>query len=89
MDTRLGTTSTSASGRPVPRAAAANLLASNDISGWAAQRLAVIHQASGRCAHCGTTGADTAFRSWDSDQLLAGHTRCVVGLGPAITTRGR
>ena len=55
---------------------------------WVAQRLAAVHQASGVCARCGGLGADTAFRSWDSSELLAGHTRCVVGLGPAATTRG-
>jgi len=59
------------------------------IGGWAAQRLAVVEQAGGICARCGRTGADTAFRSWDSAQLLAAHTRCVVGLGPAITTPTR
>ena len=38
---------------------------------------------------CGRTGADTAFRSWESAELLAAHTRCVVGLGPVITTPTR
>ena len=49
---------------------------------WAALRLAVIEQAGGVCARCGDTGADTAFRSFDGPQLLAAHTRCVVGLRP-------
>jgi hypothetical protein len=92
MPTRPGATPGSASGQLIMGAAAA--LAANSVaiaapSGWAAQRLAVIHQASGVCARCGAVGADTAFRSWDSDELLAGHTRCVVGLGPSITARGR
>ena len=52
------------------------------IGGWAAQRSAVVEQAGGICARCGRTGADTAFRAWDSADLLAAHTRCVVGLGP-------
>jgi len=64
-------------------------LADVGLGGWAAQRLAVVEQAGGVCACCGATGADTAFRNWDSAQLLAAHTRCVVGLGPAISTHDR
>ena len=64
-------------------------LADVRLGGWAAQRLAVVEQAGGVCACCGATGADTAFRNWDSAQLLAAHTRCVVGLGPAISTHDR
>ena len=26
--------------------------------------------------------ADTAVRGWDAAELVAAHTRCVVGLGP-------
>jgi hypothetical protein len=64
-------------------AAVVNGAGSVGLTGWAAQRLAVIRQASGLCARCGRSGADTAFRGWDSNELLAGHTRCVVGFGPA------
>jgi hypothetical protein len=59
------------------------------IGGWAAQRFAVVEQAGGICARCGRTGADTAFRTWERAELLAAHTRCVVGLGPAIATPTR
>jgi hypothetical protein len=50
--------------------------------GWAAVRHEVIEGASGRCALCGEHSADTAFRRWEADDLLAAHTSCVVGLGP-------
>jgi hypothetical protein len=53
-----------------------------DPDGWHARRQEVIDRASGVCALCGLLGADTAFRDWNSDDLLAAHTRCVVGLGP-------
>jgi hypothetical protein len=52
------------------------------IGGWTALRREVIERASGRCALCGRHAADTAFRSWEADDLLAAHTSCVVGLGP-------
>jgi hypothetical protein len=55
------------------------------VGGWTAQRVAVVERAGGVCARCGAPGADTAFRGWDSAQLLAAHTRCVVGLGPTTT----
>jgi hypothetical protein len=54
-----------------------------DDGGWTVQRLEVINDAAGVCARCGLTGADTAVRGWIDDQLVAAHTRCVVGLGPA------
>ena len=58
--------------------------------GWTARRLAVIGDAAGVCARCGTAGADTATPGWDvwdraADELVAAHTRCVVGLGPPVT----
>ena len=49
--------------------------------GWTILRREVIHDASGVCARCGITGADTATRGWDAPELVAAHTRCVVGLG--------
>jgi hypothetical protein len=49
---------------------------------WHARRREVIDQASGICSICGLAGADTAFRDWNAEDLLAAHTRCVVGLGP-------
>ena len=80
---------TTGSGRTVAGPSpAAHYAAGAGHGGWAARRLAVIQRASGVCARCGARGADTAFRSWDSGQLLAVHTRCVVGLGPAITPAG-
>ena len=53
--------------------------------GWTVQRLEVINDAAGVCARCGLTGSDTAVRGWADDQLVAAHTRCVVGLGPSGT----
>jgi hypothetical protein len=50
--------------------------------GWTAQRREVINAALGICARCGLTGSDTAVRGWYDDELVAAHTRCVVGLGP-------
>ena len=57
------------------------------VGGWTALRREVIEQASGRCALCGEHAADTAFRSWEADDLLAAHTSCVVGLGPPARLR--
>ena len=59
-----------------------NPLAVTDQGGWTVQRLAVINDAGGVCARCGLTGADTVIRGWVDEQLVAAHTRCVVGLGP-------
>ena len=47
----------------------------------------VVERASGRCALCGEPAADTAFRRWEADDLLAAHTSCVVGLGPPARLR--
>jgi len=55
--------------------------------GWAALRHEVIERASGACALCGGHSADTAFRRWEADDLLAAHTSCVVGLGPPARLR--
>ena len=57
------------------------------VGGWTALRREIIEGASGRCALCGEHAADTAFRSWESDDLLAAHTSCVVGLGPPARVR--
>ena len=67
-----------------PAAASASIYppAITDHGGWTAQRLEVINDAAGVCAHCGMTGADTVVRGWVDEQLVAAHTRCVVGLGP-------
>ena len=46
-----------------------------------ARRHEVIDRAFGVCGLCGMRGADTAFRSWDPADLIAAHTRCIVGLG--------
>ena len=53
--------------------------------GWTAARRAVIDEAAGLCARCGRAGADTAIRGWGAMELVAAHTRCVVGLGPPPT----
>ena len=50
--------------------------------GWTFRRRQVIDEAAGVCARCGIAGADTAVRGWDAAELVAAHTRCVVGLGP-------
>ena len=50
--------------------------------GWTARRLQVLDDAAGRCARCGMPGADTATPGWFGEELVAAHTRCVVGLGP-------
>jgi hypothetical protein len=71
-------------------------LARGDEGGWTLRRLMVIDHAAGVCVRCGMAGADTATRGWDAaerdvDELVAAHTRCVVGLGPpraATTGRG-
>jgi hypothetical protein len=55
-----------------------------ETGGWTALRREVIDRDSGRCAICGWHAADTAFHSWEAGELVAAHTRCVVGLGPPI-----
>ena len=50
--------------------------------GWTVRRLEVIDDAAGICARCGIAGADTATHGWNGEDLVAAHTRCVVGLGP-------
>ena len=62
-------------------------LARGDEGGWTLRRLMVIDHAAGVCVRCGMAGADTATRGWnaeewDAEELVAAHTRCVVGLGP-------
>ena len=69
--------------RPAAASASTGPLAVTNQGGWTAQRLEVINEAAGVCAHCGMTGADTVVRGWVDEQLVAAHTRCVVGLGPA------
>ena len=59
----------------------------DDDGGWTARRLQVIDDAAGRCARCGMQGADTATPGWFGEELVAAHTRCVVGLGPPIEHR--
>jgi hypothetical protein len=54
----------------------------DDEGGWTIRRLQVIDDAAGRCARCGMPGADTATTGWFGEELVAAHTRCVVGLGP-------
>lgn len=53
-----------------------------DDGGWTLQRRVVIDEAAGVCVRCGIAGADTAIRGWGAAELVAAHTRCVVGLGP-------
>ena len=55
--------------------------------GWTVRRREVIRDAAGICARCGMTGADTAIRGWDGEDLVAAHTRCAVGLGPPTAIR--
>lgn len=55
-----------------------------ETGGWTALRREVIDRDSGRCALCGWPAADTAFHSWAAGDLVAAHTRCVVGLGPPV-----
>ena len=57
------------------------------VGGWTAMRREVIERASGRCALCGRHSADTAFRSWEADDLLGAHSSCAVGLGPPARLR--
>jgi hypothetical protein len=52
--------------------------------GWTVRRLQVIDDAAGRCSRCGMPGADTATQGCFGEDLVAAHTRCVVGLGPPI-----
>jgi len=60
-----------------------NTAYSHDVDGgWTSQRRAVVDEAAGVCARCGLAGADTAIRGWGAAELVAAHTRCVVGLGP-------
>jgi hypothetical protein len=54
--------------------------------GWTVLRREVIDDAAGICIRCGMTGADTATPGWDGGNLVAAHTRCVVGLGPPAAT---
>jgi len=53
-----------------------------DDGGWTVRRLAVIDDAAGICVRCELAGADTATHGWNGEDLVAAHTRCVVGLGP-------
>lgn len=55
--------------------------------GWTVRRREVINDAAGICARCGMSGADTATQGWDDGELVAAHTRCVVGLGPPSAAR--
>ena len=68
---------------PAPASVSTGAVATTDQGGWTTQRLEVINEAAGVCARCGMTGADTVVRGWHEEQLVAAHTRCVVGLGPA------
>ena len=59
-----------------------------EINGWTARRHEVIERDSGVCALCGQQAADTAYHNPEVGDLVAAHTRCVVGLRPpAISTR--
>jgi hypothetical protein len=60
----------------------------SDPEAWHARKREVIDRASGVCARCGLSGADTAYRDWNGDDLLAVHTRCVLGLGSPSTHTG-
>ena len=55
--------------------------------GWTVRRREVINDAAGICVRCGMAGADTATHGWDGGDLVAAHTRCVVGLGPPTAMR--
>jgi len=57
----------------------------DDEGGWTLRRLQVIDDAAGYCARCRKPGADTATTGWFGEELVAAHTRCVVGLGPPPT----
>jgi hypothetical protein len=65
---------------PTSRTASADV----ETGGWTALRREVIERDSGVCALCGWHAADTAFHSWEAGDLVAAHTRCVVGLGPPV-----
>jgi hypothetical protein len=76
---------------PVSGAASALTIATSrtasphvETGGWTALRREVIDRAGGRCAICGWPAADTAFHSWEAGDLVAAHTRCLVGLGPPM-----
>ncbi|WP_214402539.1 HNH endonuclease [Pseudonocardia lacus] len=56
----------------------------DETGGWTALRREVIDRDAGTCALCGRRAADTAFHSWEAGDLVAAHTRCVVGLGPPV-----
>ena len=55
--------------------------------GWTIRRREVINDAGGVCVRCGMAGADTATHGWYGEDLVAAHTRCVVGLGPPTVLR--
>ena len=55
-----------------------------EVNGWTARRHEVIERDSGVCAFCGREAADTATHSLEVGDLVAAHTRCVVGLGPPV-----
>jgi hypothetical protein len=55
-----------------------------EINGWTARRREVITRDAGVCALCGRDAADTASHSPELGDLVAAHTRCVVGLGPPV-----
>ena len=59
----------------------------DDDGGWTFRRREVVDEAAGVCARCGIAGADTAIRGWGAAELVAAHTRCVVGLGPPVVAR--
>jgi hypothetical protein len=61
-------------------------LAYADAGGWTVRRAEVVEEAAGICARCGLPGADTATRGWYGEELVAAHTRCVVGLGPTLSS---
>ena len=55
-----------------------------EINGWTARRREVIERDAGVCALCGLQAADTASHSQEVGDLVAAHTRCLVGLGPPV-----
>ena len=56
-----------------------------ETGGWTYRRREVIDAAGGVCTRCGAPGADTAIRGWFDCDLVAVHTRCVLGLSPLPT----
>jgi hypothetical protein len=64
-----------------------DLLPQSDAGSWTVRRREVIAAAAGVCTRCGMTGADTVIRGWVDRELVAVHTRCVVGLGPPDADR--